>query len=339
MIRILPALLLCACLMANAQLPPYVPSNGLAAWYPFDGNANDASGNGHDGTVQNAVLCPNRYNQSSSAYYFGGSNQQIICTNDTSITNHTDLSVSVWFNVENRAGGWQQNVILANIGTYTASGGFEIFTSNPPNADITGMFRPATYADQPLQTVSLVNIDSAQWNHVVYILHYITAEDSTQASIYLNGNFIRSQKYFHSINYSGITPLIIGDNIDSICCQRSFKGRIDDIGLWNRELTQQEITDLFNAINTGTDELSPQHVNTYPNPASNEVTVNFSEVVKERAKLSLYDARGREVKNFDINTAPDKSEWKFSVADLPAGIYLVKITSGKKQWLEKIMKQ
>ena len=32
-------------------LPSYVPIDGLVAYYPFNGNANDASGNGHDGTV------------------------------------------------------------------------------------------------------------------------------------------------------------------------------------------------------------------------------------------------------------------------------------------------
>ena len=36
-------------LVAHAQVPDYVPTEGLVAWYPFNGNANDESGNGYDG--------------------------------------------------------------------------------------------------------------------------------------------------------------------------------------------------------------------------------------------------------------------------------------------------
>ena len=36
-------------LVAHAQVPDYVPTEGLVAWYPFNGNANDESGNGHHG--------------------------------------------------------------------------------------------------------------------------------------------------------------------------------------------------------------------------------------------------------------------------------------------------
>ena len=42
------------------ELPSYVPSEGLVAYYPFNGNANDASGNGNNGTVSGATLTANK---------------------------------------------------------------------------------------------------------------------------------------------------------------------------------------------------------------------------------------------------------------------------------------
>ena len=39
------------CAASFAQLPDYVPSNGLLGWWPFAGDAQDQSGNGHDGVV------------------------------------------------------------------------------------------------------------------------------------------------------------------------------------------------------------------------------------------------------------------------------------------------
>ncbi|CAN5664572.1 hypothetical protein BH11BAC1_BH11BAC1_00100 [soil metagenome] len=53
-----------------AQTPPWLPNNGLVAWYPFTGNANDSSGNANDGTVYNAVLTADRFGTSNSAYHF-----------------------------------------------------------------------------------------------------------------------------------------------------------------------------------------------------------------------------------------------------------------------------
>ncbi len=43
------------------QVPDYVPSDGLVAWYPFNGNANDESGNGNDGVPENVTLESDRY--------------------------------------------------------------------------------------------------------------------------------------------------------------------------------------------------------------------------------------------------------------------------------------
>jgi hypothetical protein len=45
----------------------------LVAWYPFNGNANDSSGNGNNGTINGATLTTDRFANSNSAYLFNGS--------------------------------------------------------------------------------------------------------------------------------------------------------------------------------------------------------------------------------------------------------------------------
>src|SRR5580693_6339652 len=52
-------------------------TNGLVAYYPFNGNANDASGNGNNGTVNGATLTPDRFGNTNSAYNFNGTNNYI----------------------------------------------------------------------------------------------------------------------------------------------------------------------------------------------------------------------------------------------------------------------
>ena len=48
------------------------PRNGLVAEYLFDGNANDSSGNGYNGTVQGATLITDRFGRTNAAYSFNG---------------------------------------------------------------------------------------------------------------------------------------------------------------------------------------------------------------------------------------------------------------------------
>ena len=59
-------------LNAHSQLPSYVPTNGLVGYWPFNGNANDESGNGNNGTVNGATLTADRNGNLNKAYNFGG---------------------------------------------------------------------------------------------------------------------------------------------------------------------------------------------------------------------------------------------------------------------------
>ena len=43
--RFFTLLLAASCLTAVGQVPDYVPTEGLVAWYPFSGSADDQSGN------------------------------------------------------------------------------------------------------------------------------------------------------------------------------------------------------------------------------------------------------------------------------------------------------
>ena len=75
------------------NLPNYVPKNGLVGWWPFNGNANDESGNGNHGTVNGATLSSDRNGELNRAYYYNG-NSFISLMNNFDQNNRT---ISVWF--------------------------------------------------------------------------------------------------------------------------------------------------------------------------------------------------------------------------------------------------
>jgi hypothetical protein len=68
---------------AYAQVPSYVPSNGLVAYYPFNGNANDASGNGNNGTVNGATLTSDRFGNVNKAINFDLGNFIVVPQSNT----------------------------------------------------------------------------------------------------------------------------------------------------------------------------------------------------------------------------------------------------------------
>ena len=56
----------------SVSLQAQIPTDSLVAYYPFNGNANDESGNGNDGVVNGATLTTDRFGNVNSAYSFDG---------------------------------------------------------------------------------------------------------------------------------------------------------------------------------------------------------------------------------------------------------------------------
>jgi hypothetical protein len=75
-----------------------IPTNGLVASYLFNGNAHDASGFEHHGTLHNVTLTSNRFGRGSSAYSFNGTDAYIEIPdhNAFSLPTTKQLSISVW---------------------------------------------------------------------------------------------------------------------------------------------------------------------------------------------------------------------------------------------------
>jgi hypothetical protein len=101
----------------------------------------------------------------------------------------------------------------------------------------------------------------------------------------------------------------------------NFKGSFDDIGIWNRVLTQQEITNLFNASMTSVVELSNSpFFAIYPNPATNIININSDAVLMGKNYI-LYDAVGRVVGSGIVAT----STMSISLDGLSSGLYTLAI--------------
>lgn len=78
-------------------MPDYIPTDGLVAWWPFNGNANDESGNGNHGLVTGATYTANRAGVSNQAILLNGTSDHITVANSASLQ-VTSLTLCGWIN-------------------------------------------------------------------------------------------------------------------------------------------------------------------------------------------------------------------------------------------------
>lgn len=227
-----------------AQVPSYVPADGLVGWWPFNGNSNDESGNGNNGTVNGAVsLTTDRDGNPNSAYSFPGSTSAFInVTNNISEFND-GITISVWFQDNNTSSNGR---VLALGDTDGNNNGIQIMKR--PNVNgIRTSFRPKFGGLAIAPTHNNIFPDD-DWNHYLITIDFLDKEWTK----YINGQVVASGELsgtnedWSPFNVSG-KPFNIGRKTQSAF--DPWNGKIDDIGIWNRALTAEEVENLYNTCN------------------------------------------------------------------------------------------
>lgn len=152
-------LLLLLAVISFAQVPSYVPTNGLVGWWPFNGNANDESGNGNNGTVNGATLTSDRFGNTGKAYDFDGADDYLDFTNTSSIIN---FSCSFWFSADTLIQIGPQNIGQKLISKFSNSQAFPNGWEIEINAN-----GNVTYGNGTQYNSSLVSYNTRTWNYIV----------------------------------------------------------------------------------------------------------------------------------------------------------------------------
>ena len=208
------------------QVPYYVSTDSLVGWWPFDGNADEAYLNVNNGTVIGATLTTDRFGSPSSAYLFNGINNKI----ELNPINSTDyVTVSCWvLNQRNPGDGEWKGIV----------------TTQPDNTkgfllqDNTSMIYQWAVSNgggySYLYNTSPITGDD--WMHLVAVI------EPGSMHIYVNG-ILENTIAIGSYVLESDADLNFGSRYAS----EYYKGKLDDIGIWNRALTACEINQLYTA--------------------------------------------------------------------------------------------
>ena len=232
----------------TSELPGFISTESLIAYYPFNGNANDISGNGHHGEVNGALPSNDMYGNTNSSFLFTD-NQNIVIP-DSETLNIYPLTISLWYNPNNYPEG-DTNIFSKYVPT--SWNGFQILygdntnVSNYETTENNGFGTQSWYArNQSNRVIGYYNSPAFLQSDVSINTwyHYVLVIDSTGGKIYINGQLASSDIWDGTPGVSTNNYLWkIGGSYDG---NLWYNGKIDDIGIWNRALSQEEVLSLHN---------------------------------------------------------------------------------------------
>lgn len=315
-----------------------IPTSGLVGYWPFNGNADDLSVSGNNGTVHNATLTTDRFGQPNSAYQFVGNDNNTVSYISADYNNlpsgNSPRTFSVWvthdsYGVPGGSGNDGHPVLAYGSPSTNAATDITFFTS-PSNVPYIRFAGFNNDLDIPF-TYTL-----GAWYNVV------TTFDGTTAKIYVNDSLIGSGN-FPSWN-TVLDSLFIGTQTMK---SRFHNGKIDDIRIYDRVLDQIEITSLFNEsicyqtitdtvyitvtdtliINRNTTNLNPltyeNTIKLFPNPTNDVLNIDFGSnfSTMNGFTLKITNSLGQTVYTTPINSQTSN----LSISAWTNGIYFVRL--------------
>jgi len=273
------------------------------AHYTFSGNANDETTNANDGQVFGATLVEDRFGAANSAYEFDGVDDYILVPQSMSLNTSDYVTVSFWLTVPEFVVTGEYYLISQGSwnGRWKASlpsHGKTVWTTKVADGDISDMDSDPEVL--PLDT----------WTHVVMV------HDGTNNDIYFNGILAATKERAGTLASGNTDSLTIGR--ESTLWGNYFKGRFDDIRIYDIALSAAEILALYEDESTGIpNSIALDPVQVYPNPTYGFINIKNA----ENSQVSVYDIVGKLVLTYENKT----SLGTINLSNYSGGIYFVKI--------------
>ncbi len=290
----------------------------LVAFYPFNGSAEDSAG-ASDGTLSGDVtLTQDRFDNENQAYAFDGNDDSIILPESEAFTSiDREITVSAWIypksfasetGVMMRDRFWR--MFLLEDGSLFGN----IFNENGDEN------RVGSAAKASLNT----------WSHAAFTY------DGQSIRVYLNG------KQSGSLTYPAIrigrqdysSNPVLGTGFGN--SQNDFNGSIDDVRVYDRALTTEEMDELYRFIPTAVDQLEDESIPTeyklhqnYPNPFNPSTTISYQLPQPGNVNISVFNVAGQLVETLlDEHKKAGYHSVIWRASGVGSGLYFYRIKSG-----------
>lgn len=312
----------------STTLPVDTGEPGMVAYYPFDGNANDATPYANHGVIGgNPVFeVPNHPNGGGQNIKFDGIQDSVLVPNAVQLISDY-ATVAFWIRVDGvqpPAGGedyvidfghWDQRWKISLPEHLKI-----VWTTNSSNAQFPNF---------------ISDMDSGDGNEMVMgFWWYVTmVHDGTNDIVYVNGQQTKIKPTLGKLNTTA-RSLCFGSN--PVEGGQYFIGALDNVKLYNRALTAAEIEHLYDTGTTATGDLPGNDLKNLvlgvsPNPATDILTVRHAFTGNQPLLVRVFDTAGRQVD--DLQFAKNEvttGQFSLNVHNYPQGIYTLNFVLGGK---------
>lgn len=214
------------------DIPATGKEDSLLGYYPFNGNANDESGRGNNGTVHRAVLTSDRLGKQNSAYRFDGKDSYISFARGWIPPDIQGFTVSVWLYAEERTRGIAvyTGAILGESQIAIDDDGVIFATNLVPNSN--SWFK----ASAPPLTGRFVHVVGV-YRQGESIQLWINGELRQETSVPMND--LNNGSTTHNASIGSYTP----NHFNHF--RGIWLGVIDDVRLYGRALSGRDIRNLY----------------------------------------------------------------------------------------------
>lgn len=217
--------------------------DSLIGYYTFSGNTSDSSGHQHHGTNFGATYTTDRFGNPNEALLFDGINDSVIVGNIIDVSKQQGMSFTAWFQPSTSIQQPNRNVGVS-IGRKNR-GEMAIRYNDERNWQLV-----AAFGDGAEQIVNSNHnscktgpVTFGQWYHVAGVFEngkvtlYVDAEEQSNC---------KSNKAGGKLSHIHPNALLrIGKAYNSYNTEKLFKGKIDDVRIYNRAISYCEVTHIY----------------------------------------------------------------------------------------------
>lgn len=198
----------------------------LVAYYPLNGNANDVSGFNNNGQINGPLLTQDRFLNDDSAYYFDGNDDDITVADNDQLFLGDEFTLSAWVFPEQIK---TQHIIRKG----RQVNGAEAW---PFGLDLSGSNEVVFSVTANLYQARKLGYNRNEWILVTGVLK------NQIMYLYVNGDLVAYEPIEGTIVNDDL-PLLIGTRLNTPA--NTFRGKIDDVRIYNGALCEAQILDIY----------------------------------------------------------------------------------------------
>ena len=287
------------------------PSQGqtgdLVAHYIFNNNADDVSGNGHNGLVKNCIFTEDMFGNDKEAIKFNISDSKVIINNSDNLNFRQGLTVSYWINIQEF---FEHESYPISHGNWTTRW----------KTSLTDEYLRFTIAG----TGGTIDVDSDDKLVTDKWIHVVALYDGFDCLVFIDGILSGFKPYEGEI-FKTSYDLVLGQSLPDQS-GFNFKGLMDNLRIYNYGISYDKVKEIYQSelLSIIDNQLPTNRLNIFPNPVNNVLNVETKTNPNQEVEIRIANSYGQTIyKQKIISNYDGFVKENLNIDHLAPGIYML----------------